>query len=202
MTCLECGLEVDGEIVSYEKVDGVWTTVGAKHYACRQNADWRQFRADHRLTTRLMLDAIFNADQERYGEIRADVARVNAAVKKFESEVWFDSAPVIGECKYTGRPVRARVNSSLQTFVESFQSRASGKSKEVEMLTFISAGCVVITLQTSGADVTLIAAEGEQTERMGLQGINATAAEAVALIEAMAHWRAFDVKPNDHVRLM
>lgn len=114
----------------------------------------------------------------RWLDVAEASERVHAAVKErngFERAVWFGGMQ---------KMVRASKKSGMSappvetTFVT------------LALVTFCSAGRCMIQLDSPTSRVTLITAEDEDEARMGVQGIDATEAEALSMLDAAVHfWR-------------
>lgn len=95
--------------------------------------------------------------------------RVHACMKaEFEPRVWFGG-------------VQETVQRATRSGLKAEAATPLGK---VEMLVFSSAGRCLMQLDTATARVTVIADESSPDPRSGLQGIDATEAEATALLNA------------------
>jgi hypothetical protein len=128
-----------------------------------------------RWTTTEFLDGILGD-----GSAREFYERLKVAVKTFEREVWF---------------------AGLQACVEVESKAGMADTKTVwdhllgedlvEMLTFVTAARVMITLQRRGVFLSVVVAEHGTESTMGIQGLHATEAEAMELLQiAQAQWKA------------
>lgn len=106
--------------------------------------------------------------------------RICLVIKEFEREVWFGG---------------------LQEWLQAEPTRGMSHRPSswdrlrdipaVGVLTFVTAGRAVITLQRGDAIITVIAAETGSDDRIGLQGIHATEEQAIGLLrDAIAQWKA------------
>ena len=128
-----------------------------------------------RWTTTEFLDGILGD-----GSAREFYERLKIAVKAFEREVWLDGlqACVDAESK--------RGMSSCRTIWEHLLGE-----EPVEMLTYTIAARVMITLQRRGVFLSVVVAEHGTESTMGIQGLHATEAEAIELLQvAQAQWKA------------
>lgn len=121
------------------------------------------------------------------------VQRLHEVVKTFEREVWYAGVQKIVQ--------------DAKTHGMSAKETLEVDGEKVKFLVFASAGRCMITLDTPTRDVTVITAEDEAPNSdhrgpkplgegpMGLQGIHATEAQAVALLEAaIAAWKRGEIK--------
>lgn len=137
-----------------------------------------------RLTSQLTMVASLKAYRSQNGEscnpgwldVNAAYERVRARVKAsdgFERAVWFGG---------------------LQTAVRATDLRAlsadiATPSGTLTLMTYCCAGRCLVQMERGDDRVTLIAAEDESEPRMGIQGIDATEASALALLtEAQRAW--------------
>jgi hypothetical protein len=130
------------------------------------------------LRTRLMTDATIAKVRNQYGHgcdprylvIAKQVKDIHYIAKAtFEPRVWFGGLQ---------KAVRATRERGLKTVVD-----AEGGA--VEMTTYCLAGRCMIQLDRGDTRLTLITAEDEDEPRMGIQGIDATRAEALAMLSVV-----------------
>jgi hypothetical protein len=130
---------------------------------------------EKRWTTNEFLDGILID-----GPTRESYERLKVAVKDFEREVWFNG---------------------LQDWINAESQRGMADSKTVwdhllgedcvEMLTYAIAARVMITLQRRGIFLSVVVAEHGTENSMGIQGLHATEAEAMELLQvAQDQWKA------------
>lgn len=186
MICKDCNRELD-EAVDY--IITYYYPDNKEEYFCRpcdKNARLKQYNDSGHLSIRLILDAILDRDKsETWADIRNANERISSVVKKFESAVWFNGLQEIArKSKYKGN---------------------SYKCDDFEMLIYTMAGRAMITIENKIASVTMITAEDEPDPCMGLQGIQATEADATMLIEmACEKWPEYrkKIKPNKNVSII
>jgi hypothetical protein len=129
-----------------------------------------EYTADptHRLRTDLIMYSALRPERPEAVEVNEGVAKIHSHMKAFESEVWFGGG--------------------LQGQVQATDERGlSLKQDDLSALVYSIAGRTLITLSDTekGSMVTLITAEDEKERRMGIQSVDATAPDAVALIDKM-----------------
>lgn len=170
--CDRCGLDLDG-----------WRSErwrGEKRIEVVCNGCDRKERVAEYLKTRVLSTSLvtvvaIDAVRREFGnpplltdnafaQLDADVKRVNEAVARFEENVWF--ARLVTQ-------VRASTSSHMR-----------GRGQGFEILTMASAARWMATIEgMDGASITVITEEGSNTRgRMGLQGIDCTAARAMELL--------------------
>jgi hypothetical protein len=121
-----------------------------------------------------------------YRKIAEEYEAVHAAVKVFERNVWF---------------------SWLKTYWNDTRDRGhNSQIAGLEMLLWGCAGRVVMTLRdpVTDASVTVITDDSSDTPRMGIQGIDATAADALRLLKIAsdnASELQKNIKPNAHITM-
>lgn len=135
------------------------------------------------MTTWLLTEACLGAyDRQKYESrcnptgtpferINASSARIQEAAKRFEEEVWFGGLkPIVKAC-----PIRGMKAAPLKT-----------PFGDVTAMLWVCAGRCMFTLDAPKCDVTVITAEDDGDRRcMGVQGLHATEAEAVGMLDAV-----------------
>lgn len=194
--CDVCGKPVDGFCV--ESFDANFKRVGVRCHPCDMTQRFDRYAATKRLHTWLMTEvglrhydlergrAVERADLVR--EAHASVERVRAEVREFDRGVWFGGLQ---------KAVRASRTKGL-----SAKEPVSSPLGPVKVLAFAMAGRAMITLDAATCSVTVITAEDDTEPRMGIQGIDATEAEALALLLAVrTAWTAgtVDMVPDEQV---
>lgn len=189
-TCDACARNCDGAYVETRdaRTHALRRTLCNR---CDTDARFGDYIATGRITTRLTTEVAIRGvhlERNRPGDIvavyRPELVRaiartldgIKAQVKAFERDVWFGDLQdfVRGQRVHGGRAQRPI---------------ASGLG-EIAMLTYAMAGRAMITLEAPGCSVTLITDEASARSCMGLQGIDATEAQALGLLEATrAAWQ-------------
>ena len=125
----------------------------------------------------------------RWLDIAEASERVTAFMKTvFEPLVWFGGVQELVK----GSPSRG------------FKAEASTEMGPVKMLVYTIAGRCLIQLETGITRVTVIADESSPEPRSGIQGINATEADAIRLLKVSTEaWKAgsFQLQPDEKVGL-
>lgn len=114
-----------------------------------------------------------------------DYSKICKSIKEFESNVWFSGLKkIINKSKRKG--VSAK-NTPVKGFV---------------VLTYSMCGRTMITIENEQASVTMMCAEDSETPSMGFRGIDATAEQAIFLIQlAIDLYKdgSLDFKDDDEV---
>ncbi len=128
------------------------------------------------ITTPLHLHAILSKDQI-YNRIRMSGERIREEIDRFSRWVW---AGGLGHLVRESNERGHRADLAADT-----------------MLVWSCAGRTAITLETTGASITLLAATDEPQGRMGLQGISATESQALRLLSVFSEaWVRREVVPK------
>ena len=180
-TCGRCGAK---NLQAYAEA---WITDVRTEVRCTTCDDAKrlaEFRADGRLRTGTTTTAAVHGVRAEYGHgcdptwLAIDAARktVQTRIRAFDADVWLEGL---------GRIVDAERSRGMKS------AEFPSPSGPARLMTFTSAGRVMLTIDAELASVSMLTAEGEWTPRMGMQGIDATADEAIALIDAATEaWRA------------
>ncbi len=158
-------------------IDGV--RAHAVCFACNTKEYRAEYEASDIFTTKIMTDAAIYGVRLEYGRespdplldrALRDTQAIQTAAKTFERDVWF---------------------AGLQDAVRKATTKGSRATFAVGgvpcvLLAWACAGRVVFTFEPEDESyqVTLITAEDEARSVMGIQGVRATRAQAVALIDA------------------
>jgi len=169
-------------------------------------------------------EEMFEGEQPLLEALWADSQRVHYKVKEFESLVWFGGHDPIAEGltePYVNLPgsrglhqykdgVKAPAD-SLQEFIRGESSSGHSASftnadgVEIKLLSLAMAARWRMTIQhPDGHFIDVITEEKACNRRMGTNGIQATADEAIALLEStIAAWKAGDITftTDDDVRI-
>jgi len=120
---------------------------------------------------------------ERADEVRAIAAsleRIQIAVREFEQAVWF------GGLQKAARASRTK------------GMRGHPDVGPVSLISYTMAGRAMVTIEDATTQVTLITIEDEEKPCMGLRGIEATEAQALALLKAVREaWAAGRVEMRE-----
>lgn len=229
-TCRHGGHPIDETrgYVEFVSTDAEGNETGPREYACDRHDKERrvdEFKKTRVLTTRLITEAVFaQSDRRRamgvsedeyrptvklwFDEFLDDLARVTAAAKVWEREVWFGGEEPHKDDKLTGPygglpswyeerqylPGVKPPAGSLQAFVDA--AKWKGYRADVDGLTYLSyTMCARSIFQVDDdaneTSVGIILDEDSPCPRGGIKSITATADQAVALIErAVADWKA------------
>lgn len=218
MTCARCLGPIHVSKGYNEHPDGALTCD-----VCRDADDVALFVNTGTLTTPLMIRAMLDHhDKKRtYGcgydepyplhvklewfdHFCAATQRVHGAMKLWEREVWFGGHHPErdeGYTRATNFDFREYINKkrppgSLQGVVEATNSQ--GLRADVGAVTYLSctlAGRSMFQIEQGEVRVTLILDESSPNARGGVQGLDATADQAVALIaQGIADWKAGKIK--------
>lgn len=203
--CLICNREVSDRDHYRERVKGE-EVIGRVHEECYQGLRLVEFEKDGILTSGLTMEAALRTYRKDtpanspWLPIRRACDRIHEKIKEFERAAWFGGVePQMKEQKYEGpRWTFERTKDSIQGLALPVRG-LSGNHNGIDMLVYTCAGRAMITLRQGDAEITVITAEDEQTDRMGQQGICATEAQAIALLEAGKDWKCFNLKPSTSV---
>lgn len=176
---------------------------------CGELEDLQIWDKDHRLHSYVTLTAVLKthtakpgADKpdHRWFEISQASQRVHAHVKEyFEPSVWFGHAggPFVKtpteyggvSCGFgTGKAMAKVVRASTCAWMTSGDIIETAGKYTVK--TWCTAGRCLVEIESDDARITLITAEDEDAMRMGVQGIDATEAQALDLLNrAEMAWR-------------
>ena len=180
---------------------------------CKDNQTLADWSKDHRLYSSATMTAALNTYEGRRGrpgetvdsrwfEINSASNRVQHHVKEhFEPSVWFGHAgqpftktPDKDGFGYTAGMGKGRAMMPL-VYKSKHSHLTSGKIVEGELTyvvnTWCTAGRALIEVESDKARITLITEDGSKLLRMGIQGIDATEAEAIELLgRAETAWLA------------
>jgi hypothetical protein len=129
----------------------------------------KEYESTGVITTRLWLDLTLDRVD---CPLLSSMETLKLLTQKFEQQVWFNGLQkIVRESRTTGFSMR---------------------SGDLSMLIFGTGGRTLITLSLSNeSSVTLITIEDSEVAKMGIQGIDATEAEATELIlRAIEMWRS------------
>lgn len=120
-----------------------------------------------KLSSRLMTNIALNVYErsEWVNRVQSQIDLMNAAVADFEREVWYGGG--------------------LQSYAQRSDTKGhTMKTPSVQASLYVIMGRVLVTFKnTEGAFVTVITAEDEHRQNtMGVQGIDATAGEAITML--------------------
>lgn len=179
---------------------------GYTHDGCHQQGQLDEYLSSGLLTSSLTLAATIKhhtkgASTASWERVYDATQRLHERIKEFERAAWFGgAAPEMREQAYSGpRWTFPRVEHSVQALAKPVRGLV-GAHDGIDMLVYTTAGRAMVTLRRSdGAEVTVITAEDEQTDRMGMQGIHATEHEVATLLAAGCQWQRFNLKPDSKV---
>ena len=151
------------------------------------------YRQNSRLSMDLMMYSILRPETPSAAYVRRDTDIVDKAKEALETEVWFDGG--------------------LQRQIQNSPERGlSVENDDFSALVYSIAGRTMITLsdKEKGIQVTLITGDDEPRQengkgRMGIQSVDATAEDAVALINKarlLQRDGLFSVSPNPNVGIL
>lgn len=116
---------------------------------------------------------------------------INDAVQRFSKGGWVNRQ----EYPYRWKEIEPFITASPERY-------HSMTIDVVEVNVGSAAGRILITIQSYGAQVTLIGLEGEPERGCNLQSIDASVNQVVALIDTViANWKIENFKPNKNVMI-
>jgi hypothetical protein len=182
-----CGRSVDGFHYSrLTEANGVSTETKICKKCHNKDRDVK-FNQDKEITTDLLMDCSMDRIRlESRGSLKAEEALVDSCIRDHVERTQKAMDELIGEFRR-----RHWMGGLCKRIEHSTYRGLSGKTRDFEVLTYAMAGRVMITIKDrkpkgkgkfGGGMVTLITADGDITARLNIQGICATAEEAIGLL--------------------
>ncbi len=171
--CDVCKQPITGSWVSYYNAKTGERTE-SRCSPCDDRLRREQFQKDHRISTRLLMNATLNQAYKKLEEGDQEILdayeRLLPEVKRFQEAIWF------GGMQDTARNAKVRGTSVVDG--------------DFKILCYTIAGRAMVTLDSPTASLTLITEDDappvDKNGRevgMGVQGIDATGPQALALLE-------------------
>lgn len=179
--CDRCGRLLGNGYVQFFSTDGQVTETICKR------CDALERKQSYLKTDRLSIAVLGDYNDHPVQRVKTDIAKIEQAIHQFEQIVWYG-----GLQQYVGRA--SRKGHSMET-------------PKVEAMLYAIAGRVMITFRnpSKDIDVTVITAETETRQGvMGLQSVDATAKQAVSLLEEFTSYvrsNGLSFHVNDEVNM-
>lgn len=177
--CSHCGVDCSDYYV--DTLNEKNERLSSSCHKCDSNRRFDDYVRTARISTRLLTEVAIRTVHLEYGhsveranlvlELQKHRDDIQGKVQQFDGEVWFGGLQsIVQKSTMKGMQARELIESSCGP---------------VKLMTYAIAGRAMFTLDAPKCSITLITDETSPSSRMGVQGIDATAAEAIELISSV-----------------